>query len=109
MPWVCNREGCGKRIEAKDGSPDNRKHFRGAACLGIDKRERLLAKRIRLKDRRRSQCGRKPVPGSRSNGGMKLHNPRAGTSAVAAGVQARGQELNGSEGHLENLNDIYNY
>jgi hypothetical protein len=62
MPRVCNREGCGKRIVAKDGSPDYRKHFCGSACLKIDKRERLQAKRLRLENRRCSHCGRKPMP-----------------------------------------------
>jgi hypothetical protein len=61
MPRICNREGCGKRIAARDGSPDYRKHFCGAACLKIDKRERLQAKRARLEGRRCSHCGRKSV------------------------------------------------
>lgn len=39
MPRVCNREGCGKLIVAKDGSPDYRKHFCGSACLKIDKQK----------------------------------------------------------------------
>ena len=59
MPRICNREGCGKRIVDKDGSPDYRKHFCGPACLKIDKRERLQAKRARLEGRRCSHCGRK--------------------------------------------------
>lgn len=63
MPRICNREECGKRIVAKDGSPDYRKHFCGAACLKIDKRERLRAKRARLEDRRCPHCGRKSVLG----------------------------------------------
>jgi hypothetical protein len=62
MPRICNREGCGKRILTKDGSPDYRKHFCGSACLKIDKRERLEAKRTRLRGKRCSVCGRKPVP-----------------------------------------------
>jgi hypothetical protein len=61
MPRVCNREGCGRQILAKDGSPDYRKHFCGATCLKIDKRERLQAKRLRLENRRCSHCGRKPM------------------------------------------------
>jgi len=61
MARICNREGCGKRIVAKDGSPDYRKHFCGSACLKIDKRERLEAKRTRLTGKRCSVCGRKPV------------------------------------------------
>ncbi len=64
MPRICNREGCGKRILAKDGSPDYRKHFCGAMCLKIDKRERLQAKRARLDGRRCPHCGRKPVVGA---------------------------------------------
>jgi rRNA maturation protein Nop10 len=59
MPRICNREGCGRQILTKDGSPDYRKHFCGAACLKIDKRERLQAKRSRLKGRRCPHCGRK--------------------------------------------------
>ena len=62
MPRICNREGCGRRIVAKDGSPDYRKHFCGSACLTIDKRERLQAKRSRVENRRCSHCGRKPMP-----------------------------------------------
>jgi PHP family Zn ribbon phosphoesterase len=54
-------EGCGRRIVAKDGRPDFRKHFCGPACLKINKRERLQAKRLRLENRRCSHCGRKPV------------------------------------------------
>jgi endogenous inhibitor of DNA gyrase (YacG/DUF329 family) len=61
MARICNREGCGKRIVARDGSPDYRKHFCGAACLKIDKRERLQAKRVRLEGRRCPHCGRKSV------------------------------------------------
>lgn len=59
MSRICNREGCGRRIVAKDGSPDYRKHFCCAACLKIDKRERLRAKRARLEGRRCPHCGRK--------------------------------------------------
>jgi hypothetical protein len=62
MPRVCNRDGCGKRIVDKDGSPDYRKHFCGSACLKIDKRERMQAKRLRLENHRCSNCGRKPTP-----------------------------------------------
>jgi hypothetical protein len=62
MPRICNREGCGRRIVAKDGSPDYRKHFCGAACLKIDKRERLQAKRARLEGCRCPHCGRKSGP-----------------------------------------------
>lgn len=91
MPRVCNREGCGKRIVTKDGRPDYRKHFCDAACLRVDKRERLFAKRDRLRGRRCPQCGRRstftvipavssePVGASDSScdGGVKLHNPAA--------------------------------
>jgi hypothetical protein len=48
MPRICNREGCRKRIVAKDGSPDYRKHFCGSACLKIDKRESVC---------KRKECG----------------------------------------------------
>lgn len=61
MARICNREGCGKRIVAKDGTPDYRRHFCGSACLKIDKRERLQAKRARLENRRCPHCGRKPT------------------------------------------------
>lgn len=61
MPRICNREGCGKRIVAKDGSPDYRKHFCGSACLKIDKRERVQAKRARVENGRCPHCGRKPT------------------------------------------------
>jgi hypothetical protein len=62
MPRICNREGCGRRIIAKDSSPDYRKHFCSPTCLRIDKRERLRAKRLGLENRRCSYCGRKPTP-----------------------------------------------
>jgi hypothetical protein len=62
MPRICNRDGCGKPILMKDGSPDYRKHFCGPACLKIDKRERLQARRLRLENQRCSHCGRRPVP-----------------------------------------------
>lgn len=61
VPRICNREGCGKRIVAKDGSPDYRKHFCGAVCFRIDKRERLQAKRAGLENRRCPHCGRRPT------------------------------------------------
>lgn len=91
LPRVCNREGCGKRIVAKDGSPDYRKHFCGAVCLRIDKRERLVAKRERIRGRRCPQCGRRPafavIPAvssepvgsseSSCDGGVKLHTATA--------------------------------
>jgi DNA-directed RNA polymerase subunit RPC12/RpoP len=64
MPRICNREGCGRRIVAKDGSADYRKHFCGSASLKIDKRERLQAKRTRLESRRCPHCGRKAVVGA---------------------------------------------
>lgn len=87
MARVCNREGCGEWIVGKDGSPDYRKHFCSPACLRIDKRERLLAKRSRLKDRRCSHCGRKPVKEPFSKARVKLHNASADAPAVTAGVQ----------------------
>jgi endogenous inhibitor of DNA gyrase (YacG/DUF329 family) len=73
MARICNRDGCGKPIVAKDGSPDYRKHFCGSACLKIDKRERLRAKRARLEDRRCRHCGRKSVVGVSSEA---LMSPR---------------------------------
>jgi len=90
MARICNRESCGKRIVAKDGSPDYRKHFCSPACLRSDKRERLLAKRERVKTQRCSQCGRKPVPNTFSNGRVKLHNAPADASAFPVGAQAQG-------------------
>lgn len=89
MPRICNREGCGKRILDKDGGPDYRKHFCGPACLRIDKRERLLAKRDRLKTQRCPQCGRKPVPGTLTDSRVKLHKGRADTSLVGFDVQGQ--------------------
>lgn len=62
MPRICNREGCGRRIVAGNGTPDYRKHFCGAACLKIDKRERLQAKRARLAAFRCPHCGRRAAP-----------------------------------------------
>lgn len=98
MPRVCNREGCGKRIVAKDGTPDYRKHFCGAVCLKIDKRERVQSKRARLDNRRCPHCGRKPplpvfhavsrgtsaVPDAFSDSRVKLHEAQDGTNEVAA-------------------------
>jgi hypothetical protein len=73
MPRVCNREGCGRRIVAKDGSPDYRKHFCGSPCLKIDKRERLQAKRARLANGRCPHCGRKSVVGGVVDVGSEVH------------------------------------
>jgi hypothetical protein len=88
VPRICNREGCGRRIVAEDGSPDYRKHFCGSACLKIDKRERLQARRLRVKNQQCSHCGRKPMPAvtvavsseglsirdASSDGRVKLHH-----------------------------------
>jgi len=77
MARICNREGCGKRIVAKDGSPDYRKHFCGSACLTIDKRERLQAKRVRLENQRCPHCGRKPIHAvtvAVSSGGLSVQD-----------------------------------
>jgi hypothetical protein len=82
MPRICNREACGKRILTKDGRPDYRKHFCGSLCLKIDKRERLEAKRTRLRGKRCSVCGRKPVVADTSllpatSEGVESHRPMA--------------------------------
>lgn len=100
MSRVCNREGCGKRILGKDGSPDYRKHFCGSACLRIDKRERLLARRNRLKTGRCPHCGRKPISAALSNGRVKLHNPHVRRVAVPTGVGAETPTFGGSEGRF---------
>lgn len=95
MPRVCNREGCGAKIVGNDGSPDFRKHFCGPACLRADKRERLQAKRQKLKTRRCPQCGRMPVSDRSQIGRVKLQD--GGSSAPAAQVeaQARASEVQG--------------
>lgn len=88
---------------AKDGSPDYRKHFCSSACLKIDKRERLQAKRLRLENSRCSHCGRKPMPAvsdavsSRvlsvreafSDACVKLHQTSGGTREVPAGARPK--------------------
>jgi endogenous inhibitor of DNA gyrase (YacG/DUF329 family) len=45
MPRVCAREGCGKRLIRKEGSPDYHRHFCGPECKNADKRERMQEKR----------------------------------------------------------------
>jgi hypothetical protein len=103
MPRVCNREGCGRRIVAKDGSPDYRKHFCGSACLKTDKRERVQAKRSRLEYRRCSHCGRNPILApplavlreasqvrqTLTNDCVKLHRRRADDSQVPDELNAK--------------------
>jgi hypothetical protein len=92
---------------AKDGSPDYRKHFCGPACLKIDKRERLQAKRIRLENQRCSHCGRKPtlvvtvavgsgglsVRGASSDACVKLHHTLDDATEVPAGAEAEEGQL----------------
>jgi hypothetical protein len=111
MPRICNREGCGKRIVAKDGSPNYRKHFCGSACLKIDKRERLQAKRLRLASQRCSHCGRKPmlavpvavssealsVEGASSDGCVKLHHMSGDAPPVPVGAEAEEGQLSASK------------
>jgi len=108
MPRICNREGCGRRIVAEDGSPDYRKHFCGAACLKIDKRERVQAKRLRLENQRCSHCGRKPIHAvtvAVSSGGLsvrdassdarvKLHHALGDAIEVPAGAEAEEGQSN---------------
>ena len=101
MPRICNREGCGKRIVARDGNPDYRKHFCGPACLKIDKRERLQAKRVRLENQRCPRCGRKPIHAvtvavgsgglsvrASSDACVKLHHTLGDATDVPAGAEA---------------------
>lgn len=95
MPRVCNREGCGARIVGKDGSPDYRKHFCGPACLRADKRERLLAKRQRLKTRRCPQCGHGPGSESPSNGRVKLQHGSSNAATAQIGAKVERAELRG--------------
>lgn len=96
MARVCNREGCGNRIVDEGGRPDYRKHFCGPACLKIDKRERLQAKRLRLENQRCTHCGRKPmhavtvavssgslsVLDASSDGCVKLHHALGACDAI---------------------------
>lgn len=112
MPRICNREGCGKRIVAKDGSPDYRKHFCGSGCLKIDKRERLQAKRVKLENQRCSHCGRKPVftafatAGSESlsvrdassDGRVKLHQTSGEAQHVTVEAEAGAPQSSAQKG-----------
>lgn len=41
MPRVCDREGCGRRILEKNGSPSYDRHFCSSNCRREDKRERV--------------------------------------------------------------------
>jgi hypothetical protein len=74
MPRVCNQEGCGQRLVAKDGSSDYRRHFCGPECLRIDKRERMQSSRRRLKNGRCRRCGRKAALDALPNDRVKPHN-----------------------------------
>lgn len=77
MPRICNLSGCNKPLLRKDGTPDFRRHFCSKACLAIDKRERLQAKKNRLKNHRCPHCGRSPVPAAASDRPLKLqHTPK---------------------------------
>jgi hypothetical protein len=120
MPRICNREGCGRRIVAKDGSPDYRKHFCGPACLKIDKRERLQAKRLRLESQRCSHCGRKPmlavpvavssealsVQGASSDGCVKLHHTSGDAPRLPVGAEAEERQSCAPKSHETKSDDI---
>lgn len=120
MPRICNREGCGKRIVGKDGSPDYRKHFCGSACLKIDKRERLQSKRARLENRRCPHCGRKPtlavipavssvashVRNASSDGRVKLHQTFGAATEAPLEAEAEETQLSAPKGHEEKSDDI---
>jgi hypothetical protein len=60
MPRVCAREGCGKRLVRKDGTPDYRRHFCARECKNADKRERMQEKRQQAKAGSCPLCGHKP-------------------------------------------------
>ena len=77
---VCNREGCGKKIVSKEGLPDYRRHFCSSDCLRLDKRERVRARRVRLKNGSCPYCGRKAVQDASLNGLVKLHNGAGSTA-----------------------------
>ena len=123
MARVCNREGCGKRIVSKDGSPDYRKHFCGPACLKIDKRERLQAKRVRLGNQRCSHCGRKPMlavtvaassgglsgPDASSDSCVKLHQTLGDAIEVPAGAEAEEGQLSAPKDRNEKPDGINFY
>lgn len=49
MPRVCAREGCGKRLVRKDGTPDYHRHFCSSECKNADKREGMQEKPGRQK------------------------------------------------------------
>jgi hypothetical protein len=57
MPRICSREGSGKQLVNSDGTPDYRRQFCGDECSLADRRERMQAKRARLKTGRRPTCG----------------------------------------------------
>lgn len=59
MPRVCAREGCGKRLIRKDGTPDYRRHFCETGCKNADKRERMQAKRQQAQTSSCPLCGHK--------------------------------------------------
>jgi endogenous inhibitor of DNA gyrase (YacG/DUF329 family) len=58
MPRVCSREGCGQRLVRDGGAPDYHRHFCSASCKNSDKREKMQAKRARLKQGKCPLCGR---------------------------------------------------
>jgi len=68
MPRVCSRAECGKLLLNRDGGPDYRRHFCGDECSRTDRRERMQAKRARLKTDRCPLCGHLPVRESRGMG-----------------------------------------
>lgn len=84
MPRVCNREGCGRPLVKKDGSPDLRRHFCGRDCKNVDKRERMQAQRAKFSGGKCPRCGRKSAQDSNSNYAVPRHT-------------APGNDVNGSD------------
>jgi hypothetical protein len=71
MPRVCGREGCGKRLETRNGLPEYRKHFCGRTCKNADAREGKQAIRERIRLGKCPLCGRRPP---RSDAGHLRHS-----------------------------------
>ncbi len=90
MPRICGREDCGKRLVGKNGSPDFRKHFCSAECSRADRREKMQAKRAKLKTGRCPTCGYEPIANQLSDAPVRPHE--APTSV----------ELGADEGEVRN-------
>lgn len=73
MPRVCAREGCGKRLIRKNGTPDYHRHFCSSECKNTDKRERIQAKRQQAKAGSCPLCGHKGQKPT-ANAGVPRHD-----------------------------------